>query len=538
MANLVEAMQNKFNAMNADEIAAECKIKRASRAGGVRLISTHVIAMDNQNIVTVGDIEPLRWVFDNLQELDLSSNKIKSWSEVFTVLESSPRLQILNLSYNPLHAAALFCEPAYTVLDSQSYDQGSCSSSPATDPILCYHQDVSLLNELSFNEENAAREAETAPMDVGEIGLADFLMSSSPSDQFISPQLTTLVLNSTYVPWQRILTLLSYLPGLHTLHAALNDFDRCCCEEDSISNGPSTFPQLTHLFFSDNRLANWSAVCCLGRHFPALQYLVLLGNPLTSVTKPDPSDASTAKCFDNVTSLNLTETEIDSWDSVDALNYCMPALLSLKLGNALPLFKDSDADMVRNEVIARMPDLTSYNNTLISAEERERAERDFVRRFGQLNSDQRPNRYWELENQHGKVEPLAVIDLSPKRFVRLCVRLGDQEKWHNFCLRKSTQKVKQEICHLFGLDEKNSKHARLYYLDQAMVGALGPEELKTPSRLLYTYHPEDGDVLEIFFPPSVSSKPSSKRVTAHAVAESSSATATTTPATPDAATPT
>ncbi|VDN15540.1 unnamed protein product [Dibothriocephalus latus] len=147
---------------------------------------------------------------------------------------------------------------------------------------------------------------------------------------------------------------------LHTLHVALNDFDRCCCEEEqeqedsTSSNGSTstTFPQLTHLFFSDNRLANWSAVCCLGRHFPALQYLVLLGNPLTSVTKPDPNDPRTVKCFENVSSLNLTETDIDSWDSVDALNHCMPALLSLKLGNALPLFRVSLVSLAPNPLVS------------------------------------------------------------------------------------------------------------------------------------------------------------------------------------------
>ncbi|VDP23829.1 unnamed protein product [Echinostoma caproni] len=35
--------------------------------------------------------------------------------------------------------------------------------------------------------------------------------------------------------------------------------------------------------------------------------------------------------------------------------------------------------------------------------------------------------YWELERQHGRLEPLANIDLSPKRFVRVRVALGDKE---------------------------------------------------------------------------------------------------------------
>lgn len=43
--------------------------------------------------------------------------------------------------------------------------------------------------------------------------------------------------------------------------------------------------------------------------------------------------------FKELSDLNLTETEIDSWESIDALTSWMPALLSLRLGKALPLFK-------------------------------------------------------------------------------------------------------------------------------------------------------------------------------------------------------
>lgn len=60
----------------------------------------------------------------------------------------------------------------------------------------------------------------------------------------------------------------------------------------------------------------------------------------------------------------------------------------------LMLLQEMDTKAVRSEVIARIPGLTSYNSTQISQDERERAERDFVRHFGQLDPEKRPQRYY------------------------------------------------------------------------------------------------------------------------------------------------
>ncbi|VDQ11185.1 unnamed protein product [Trichobilharzia regenti] len=46
----------------------------------------------------------------------------------------------------------------------------------------------------------------------------------------------------------------------------------------------------------------------------------------------------------------------------------------------------------RAHVIARLPKLTTYNRSVIDSEERESAEREFVRYYGQIDPDQRPNR--------------------------------------------------------------------------------------------------------------------------------------------------
>lgn len=54
--------------------------------------------------------------------------------------------------------------------------------------------------------------------------------------------------------------------------------------------------------------------------------------------------------------------------------------------------QNCDAETFKYDVIARLPTLVSYNVTTITEEERERAERDFVRRFGQIEEVLRPQR--------------------------------------------------------------------------------------------------------------------------------------------------
>ena len=94
------------------------------------------------------------------------------------------------------------------------------------------------------------------------------------------------------------------------------------------------FPQLAHLYFSENRLETWHEVCCLGGHFPGLQHLVLLRNPLQMVPKMEKGMETP---FDKLEDLNLMETNIGDWESVDALKVWFPALKSLRLGMEIPL---------------------------------------------------------------------------------------------------------------------------------------------------------------------------------------------------------
>ncbi len=73
------------------------------------------------------------------------------------------------------------------------------------------------------------------------------------------------------------------------------------------------------------------------------------------------------------------------------------------------------------------------------------------------------------------------------------------QKLHTCCLRKTIGKLRQEFCHLFDVDAKDVRRTRLTYYDMGMLAASGPEDIRNLNRQLYTYHPEDGDMIELSF---------------------------------------
>ena len=45
-------------------------------------ICTSIIAMDHQEITSIGDPKEINHIFENVRELDISTNQIRFWSDV------------------------------------------------------------------------------------------------------------------------------------------------------------------------------------------------------------------------------------------------------------------------------------------------------------------------------------------------------------------------------------------------------------------------------------------------------------------------
>ncbi|KAF6773692.1 hypothetical protein AHF37_05499 [Paragonimus kellicotti] len=262
---------------------------------------------------------------------------------------------------------------------------------------------------------------------------------------------------------------------------------------DACTNIP-IFPSLRTLYLSDNGISSWWTVCRLVRHFPGLEHLVLLGNPVAHIPTPLPTsimntnrggkidklpDVDMAvnesaapnrqplRLFACIHTLGLSETLISRWESIDALGEWMPKLTNLRLGSSLPVFQHVLAGIVPAQKL-QCPLCTSPNVY-----------------------------YWELERQHGRLEPLADIDLSPKRFVRVRVVLDGRETVHELNVNLKVSQAKRQFLRLFDIDPSSSRRYKLFYFDQVMTQIQGPEELRFPTRVIHSYQPETGDLFEL-----------------------------------------
>lgn len=130
--------------------------------------------------------------------------------------------------------------------------------------------------------------------------------------------------------------------------------------------------------------------------------------------------------YRNLTFLNLSNTDINTWDDIDRLAK-FPALRNLRVQN-WPLWEKCDATEHerRQLLIARLPHVQTLNGGgKISSDEREDAERAFIRYYVDKPESDRPERYAELITIHGKLDPLVKIDLRPEKRVKVTFTYGD-----------------------------------------------------------------------------------------------------------------
>lgn len=128
----------------------------------------------------------------------------------------------------------------------------------------------------------------------------------------------------------------------------------------------------------------------------------------------------------NLALLNLSSTNINTWDDIDRLAK-FPSLRNLRVQN-WPLWEkcDSTEHERRQLLIARLPYVEKLNGGgVISSDEREDAERAFIRYYLEKPEADRPERYNDLIRIHGKLDRLVNIDLRPEKRVKVTFTYGD-----------------------------------------------------------------------------------------------------------------
>ncbi|KAF8764134.1 Tubulin-specific chaperone cofactor E-like [Argiope bruennichi] len=288
--------------------------------------------------------------------------------------------------------------------------------------------------------------------------------------------LRSLVLNCTYIPWSIVCSFLDAMPNLQELHLSLNDYSYV----DLPSN--KQYKNLKQLYICGNQLSSWNDVILIGKTFPNLESLIMANTQITSI--PEPS--TWENLFPHLQTINFNYMLLRDWKDIDRLNH-FKRMEDIRL-QGIPVL-DSLSELERRQhLIAYLPSVIRLNGSAILQKEREDAERAFIRYF--LSEKERPKRFYELEEIHGKLDPLVDVDLSPKKTAQVFVHFCEEQSTLTVNLQQSVQELKATLSDKFGL---RPAKMRLFYIDQDMKDVCGPDELRYNNRKLYSYQIRDGD---------------------------------------------
>ncbi len=304
--------------------------------------------------------------------------------------------------------------------------------------------------------------------------------------------LKILILNKCYVDLDQLQHLLEKLTNLNELHLCANnykqiDFDRTF-RKDS----------LTILYLSNNQLQDWEEVCKLGVAFPNLDTLVISDNEIVNFTNTKQSfDANTplatSESFKNLQQLIINKININEWETVDQLRD-FPRLKHVRIQN-IPLLEAYSDEEKYFFLVAHLEGPTSLNGSEISLIEKENCERKYIRYH--IDRVNKPNRYYELENKHGKLNKLADINMEATKKVFVKIKYNSKQICEYVDVRMTVGEFKKHLEKYVGC---SSNRFRVFYtdIDLATVGAYGAcEELRHSNRCLHSFNIHDGDEFEI-----------------------------------------
>ncbi|XP_057677267.1 tubulin-specific chaperone cofactor E-like protein [Corythoichthys intestinalis] len=307
-------------------------------------------------------------------------------------------------------------------------------------------------------------------------------------------RLRRLVLINTQVSWDTVHALTQNTSELVELFLCLNEYR-------TVSQSSTSCPSLRLLQITDNHLRDWTEVRKFGLMYPGLNELVLANNGVECV---DETRETLQRLFPNLRCINLNNSGLSKWGDIESLNF-FPKLQELKV-MGIPLLKPYATQERRSLLLAQLPNILVLNGGAVSDNDREAAERFFIRYYQDCAEQERPHRYSELVSKYGQLAPLADVDLSPRCTI-VEVRWGDRVEAISLRLEQTVTDLKKQLRALLQLP---SNGIRLFYINREMCSVVGPEELKCGFRALHSYSIRDGD--EILVVPKVKSRANSSHL--------------------------
>ncbi|CAL4125215.1 unnamed protein product, partial [Meganyctiphanes norvegica] len=228
-------------------------------------------------------------------------------------------------------------------------------------------------------------------------------------------KLSCLVLNGTMISWESVHQLLKVFPNLQELYLSNNNYEK-------VEASSNVYPSVKKVYFNDNPVNKWNDVEELGSIFPNLEHLILVGSSLQSIQQ---KGNNCGDKFPQLISLSLNSTDINNWESVDAVNN-FPKLTELRLHHS-QLGESYEESVMRSLTIARLPKIEKLNGGgVITFDERIDAERAFIRHYKKETPCPSQARLDELIGIHGDLVPLPNIKIKKQKEVTINIRYEEQ----------------------------------------------------------------------------------------------------------------
>uniref|UniRef100_A0A914I505 Copine C-terminal domain-containing protein n=1 Tax=Globodera rostochiensis TaxID=31243 RepID=A0A914I505_GLORO len=310
-------------------------------------------------------------------------------------------------------------------------------------------------------------------------------LNTSPNDVEMAEaqKLDVLILNGLSLSFAVLRHVLPHAPALNELHLAKNNF------VDISTSPPSPQPillSLRELHLNECALSNWCQVLTVLCHFPQLKSLFLAGNAIKTVDKTCACGNKTDRLCGELNALSLSNTMLSSWEAIENLE-SIRRLEELRVAN-IPLMDAYSEEERRHLVIGRLGALKLLNGSRIDERQREEAERFFIRYYTEV--EKRPMVYERLVAEHGILEQLVKVDLTPKRYAKVLIRCDETEwvrTWVRLRLSGTVHALMQFAERLTNI---SIKMMRIFYMERS---GFSPTELRVPSKQLRLLHIEDGD---------------------------------------------
>ena len=232
-------------------------------------------------------------------------------------------------------------------------------------------------------------------------------------------------------------------------------------------------------------IKQWDEIGKLGFVFPQLTALWMSECPLENIVS-----TQIPQQFPNLKSLSLNDTLLSTWQDIEALKH-FPLLTDVSL-MGIPLVCEYSDQVKRQLLIARLPNIRKLNKTKVTEEEREDAERFFIRHY--MDDEDPPTRYLELVETHGMLDRLADVNLKPKETAMISFIFNDQPLFkREINLMQSTTSLRKYLSEYIGIPLPDF---RILYHDVGFC--YGLEEMNFGTRKLYRYKMKDGDEIHVW----------------------------------------